>query len=352
MLACKLPAGIHYSGSTFFDSWNFYGSWDNLTLGDTWWVNENDAFTQNLAFVNGAGNAVLKVDNSTNVPWNTKRNSIRITTTDTYNFGSLWIIDVLHLPFGCSVWPAFWSFGPDWPVGGEIDTIEGVNMMQNNQMALHTDPGCILIPPSPAPPGQGIVGETDCSTAAGCVYLDQDTRSYGQAFADNGGGVWATQFDVSGVFIWFWSRSDVPPSISSAGDGPMDISQWGPPTASYPNGGCDMAGFFAPQQLVLDITLCGDWAGLPQVYNATCANTGPTGVCYLDNVVGPGSHYDDAYFEINNLKTYTTFATPAATGISAGSKVKKNSAGRTQYRSFPLAGLASGLWLFWVYLTA
>jgi hypothetical protein len=23
-----------YSGSTFFDRWDFYGSWDNLTLGE------------------------------------------------------------------------------------------------------------------------------------------------------------------------------------------------------------------------------------------------------------------------------------------------------------------------------
>lgn len=54
-------------------------------------------------------------------------------------------------------------------------------------------------------------------------------------------------------------RADVPPSIASAGDGSLDMSTWGPPTAAYPAGGCDMAGFFAPQQLVLDITLCGNW---------------------------------------------------------------------------------------------
>ena len=33
-----------------------------------------------------------------------------------------------------------------------------------------------------------------------------------------------------------------------------------------------------PPQLVLDITLCGDWAGVPSVYNATCSG-GTTGIC-------------------------------------------------------------------------
>lgn len=83
-----------YSGSSFFNGWDFYGSWDNLTLGtcsrasscpglpsrntlgDAWWLNEEDAFSQGLASVNQAGNAIVKVDNASNVPWNDKRNTV------------------------------------------------------------------------------------------------------------------------------------------------------------------------------------------------------------------------------------------------------------------------------------
>ena len=76
-----------------------------LTLhsGDVWWLDRVNATQQQLAYVNTDGNAIIKVDDTSVVPYNEKRNSIRITTTDSYNYGSLIIIDVLHLPFGCSV---------------------------------------------------------------------------------------------------------------------------------------------------------------------------------------------------------------------------------------------------------
>ena len=62
----------------------------------------------------------MKVDNVTNVTAGDMRNSVRITTQDFYDYGSVWIIDLLHIPYGCSVWPAFWSKGPLWPNDGEI----------------------------------------------------------------------------------------------------------------------------------------------------------------------------------------------------------------------------------------
>lgn len=41
---------------------------------------------------------------------------------------------------------------------------------------------------------------------------------------------------------------------------------------------------------------------------------------YADNVPGNGSNFDDAYFEISYIRTYTTSsAIPSATGGSAGS---------------------------------
>lgn len=76
-----------------------YGVW----LGDVQYLNQADAATQKLAYVNEAGRAIIKVDSTTNVPFNDKRNSIRITSQNSYSIGSLWVIDVVHLPYGCSV---------------------------------------------------------------------------------------------------------------------------------------------------------------------------------------------------------------------------------------------------------
>jgi hypothetical protein len=95
-----------------------------------------------LTYINDASNAIIRVDNTT-LAYNQKRDTIRLTSSDTYPVGSVWVLDAVHLPYGCSVWPAFWSEDTSvtWPMGGEIDTFEGVNNQLDNQMALHTEDG-------------------------------------------------------------------------------------------------------------------------------------------------------------------------------------------------------------------
>ncbi|EIW77172.1 glycoside hydrolase family 16 protein [Coniophora puteana RWD-64-598 SS2] len=323
-----------YSGQNFFNGWDFYGSWDNLTQGNVTWVSQSVAASQDLAYVNNNGHAILKVDNTTNVPSGGRRNSIRITSQDTYALGSLWIIDLDHIPYGCSVWPAFWTFGPNWPEDGEIDIIEGINLMSSNQMALHTTSGCTL---SSTATQLGTTDVTDCSSAAGCTVTETSNSSYGSNFE---GGVWATQFDSSGIFIWFWSRSNVPSSITGAtSTSSIDPSSWGTPHANYSSSTCNIEQYFSPQNLVLDITLCGDWAGLSQFYSSTCGNSGPTGNCYQDCVVGPGSpRYDNAYFDISYIRAYSNSTVPTATGTSGSAPA---TATATTVSSSPAAG-ASG----------
>jgi hypothetical protein len=283
---------------TFFSDakWDFYGYYDNLTAGNVNYLNQADATSQNLAYVTPQGTAIIKVDNSTDVPVGKNRNSIRIASNDIYPIGSLWIMDLLHIPYGCSVWPSVWTTGLPWPEYGEIDIIEGVNLGDQNQMVAHTLKGCTKTDPLNQ---TGTSTQTDCSVGAGCIVLEQQPNSYGSGFAQAGGGVFAAQLDASGINMWFWSRPNVPASITEAtSSNTIDISTWGNPSAAYPTSSCDISQYFGAQRLTVDITLCGVWAGLPVVYQKSC-----TGAC---TVSGPGSpQYDDAYFEFNYIRGYT-----------------------------------------------
>ncbi|KAI0336816.1 hypothetical protein GY45DRAFT_1238036 [Cubamyces sp. BRFM 1775] len=312
-----------YSGPNFFNGWDFYGSWDNLTLSNVWWVDQPTAATDQLAYVNQAGNAIIRVDNTTNVPdqgADTRRNTIRITTHDFYDFGSLWVFDAKHVPYGCTVWPAFWTKGPVWPDNGEIDILEAVNLMTYNQMAIHTTDGCQT---SNQIQQSGQLGSADCASNSGCTVRELKPNSYGDDFNNAGGGVWATKFDVDGVAIWFWSRPDVPPELTGD-DKTVDISKWGEPSAAFPvSPQCDITKFFTPQQLVIDIALCGVWAGPTGNYQQTCP-----GVCDVSGAGSPA--FDKAWFEIQYVRAYTTGVvptpTPSAASGAAGSATATSTA--------------------------
>lgn len=48
-------------------------------------------------------------------------------STKAYN-GGLIIADFAAMAYGCAVWPAYWTVGLPWPMGGEIDIVEGVDL--------------------------------------------------------------------------------------------------------------------------------------------------------------------------------------------------------------------------------
>ncbi|PAV15039.1 glycoside hydrolase family 16 [Pyrrhoderma noxium] len=248
-----------YSGKTFFDEWNYFNNVDNLTNGDVLFLDRSAAAAQKLTYVNDAGNAIMKVDNSSTISVGDKRNSIRIVSKDRVNVGSVWIADFLHVPYGCSTWPAFWSTGPSWPSGGEIDTFEGINNNTRNTMTLHTEPGCVQ---RNAIQTSKLVNSTDCSYLLngnqGCSVTDHETSSYGEAFHKAGGGLFVTEFAEKGISIWFFNRSSIPSELSAEDLSSFDTSNLGTPAANWPNTGCNMAQYFKPQNLIMDITLCGD----------------------------------------------------------------------------------------------
>lgn len=81
-------------------------------------------------------------------------------------------------------------------------------MATNNQMTLHTLPGCTQ------PKGVNQTGSTihtDCDSTSqgstGCSVNDTNPASYGAPFANAGGGVWVTEFIETGTKVWFFSVS-------------------------------------------------------------------------------------------------------------------------------------------------
>ncbi|KAH8113075.1 concanavalin A-like lectin/glucanase domain-containing protein [Phellopilus nigrolimitatus] len=309
----------NHQGSNFLNNWSFYSGLDTNNTGSIIYQSQEQAQQEQLAFLNSAGNYILKVDNTTDGRNDSSygRATVKLLTSYTISSGNLVLFDAVHLPYGCSVWPAFWSQGPAWPDDGEIDIFEGVNMQTQNDISLHTLNGCTH-PSANLSNGieTGQLISTDCFNQTefnqGCI-VQVPGSSYGASFAQNGGGVYALNWNASGIFVWFFPRGSVPSDLSTDFPNP---DGWGLPTAAYPTSSCDVSKYFSPQTLILDITICGNFAGQPGVFAQTCS-----GNC-VDLVQTP-SNYDNAYFEISYIKvfeqtngTVSTSATGASSSTS------------------------------------
>ncbi|CRK41950.1 hypothetical protein BN1723_018925, partial [Verticillium longisporum] len=112
----------NYDRTNFFNEFGFFDAPDP-TKGFQRYVNASEANAQSLAGFANDG-VFLGVDYTT--PGDNRR-SVRLTSNKAFD-GGVFIADIAHMPANsCGVWGAFWMFGPDWPHGGEIDIIEGVN---------------------------------------------------------------------------------------------------------------------------------------------------------------------------------------------------------------------------------
>lgn len=116
-----------YTPSNFFSKFDFFTDSDP-TNGFVDYVSESTASSGGLISTS-ASSVYMGVDHTNVVT--SGRSSVRLTSTASYNAGSLIILDLEHMPGGiCGTWPAFWMVGPNWPNGGEIDIIEGVHTVR------------------------------------------------------------------------------------------------------------------------------------------------------------------------------------------------------------------------------
>ncbi|KAF7948025.1 hypothetical protein EAE96_009093 [Botrytis aclada] len=285
-----------YNSANFFSSFSFFTDPDP-THGYVSYQSKSAASAQGL-INNNNGQVYLGVDHKTVNP-SVGRASVRLTSNKSYNHG-LFIADIAHMPGSiCGVWPAFWLVGPNWPYGGEIDVIEGVNLAGTNSMTLHTGPGCVINTAGSQP---GItLSDPNCNSNSGyngCGVLTNKANSYGNGFNSAGGGVYAMQWESSGIYVWFWPRGSVPADVTA---GKPVTGNWGLPLVAFNGGsGCNIDSFFANQQIVFDTMFCGDWAG--SVWSSgNCAGLANTCNAYVG--ANPAV-FAPAYWSINSVKVY------------------------------------------------
>ncbi|KAJ2965541.1 hypothetical protein NQ176_g10566 [Zarea fungicola] len=289
-----------YGLDTLYDASNFFQEFDHFnqpdpTQGFVEYVDRPTAEASGLSGIrNGA--IYMGVDSVTQNPPNGRR-SVRVQSQKTFTKG-LFVADIAHMPSNtCGVWPAFWTFGPNWPLSGEIDILEGVNTQSKNSVTLHTQNACQMS-------GFGALANTyivgdQCNSRDGCGQATADNQNYGDGFNAIGGGVYAMEWTDWRISVWFFPRFKIPNDITAGSPEPL---LWGQPIASFSSGAtCNIDSAFKDHQIIFDTTFCGQWAGSVWGQDNECSAHGPS--C-SDYVSANPQAFTDAYWSINSLKVY------------------------------------------------
>ncbi|KAF2428273.1 hypothetical protein EJ08DRAFT_699133 [Tothia fuscella] len=272
------------------------------------YLSKDDALAQGL-IKNQNGKLRLDVDSNTwvdsSIPTPANggpggRKSVRLQTNKQYNAGTLIIGDFDHIPVNkCGVWPSFWLVGPTWPIDGEIDIIEGVNEMPQNQITIHSKPGCA---PAKGPEGEtgARTGRNDCGENngdIGCGVFNTSPAGWGAGFNQAGGGVYAMLWTNDTIKVWHWTAGTSPLNARSAQPRPEG---WGPPVANWV--GCQFQNFFGKMNLIVNTAFCGNWAAADAVWKTgSCASKGQC----QDWVAWNPNEFKEAYWLINSIKVFS-----------------------------------------------
>jgi len=198
------------------------------------------------------------------------------------------------MPTGCGTWPAWWLVGPNWPSGGEIDIIEGVNKGTVDQSTLHTNAGCNMNNES-STLYTGHMVSKNCLGNSGCG-ITGSSNSYGAPFNGARGGAYVTEWTPNFIRMFYFPRNGIPGDLSGANPNP---NNWGKPFAHFALGGECPSSHFKDNTMVINLTFCGDWAGA--TFGSNCPGLGNCG----DYVKNNPQAFTEAYWLINYVSVYT-----------------------------------------------
>ncbi|KAL5527089.1 hypothetical protein ACEPAG_5880 [Sanghuangporus baumii] len=274
---------------------------EDPTNGRVTYVDLPTALEHNLTFATWDTFIIRADDKTVLAPTDPGRMSVRIKSLKTYTAHVI-VLDVRHMPQGCATWPAAWETREaDWPEGGEVDIIEGVNDQEPNQSTLHTTAGCSM------PENRtmdGTATQLDCDWTvnynAGCGVASGKTNSYGPSFNAAGRGWYAMERNNNLIRVFFWSRNDpsVPHEVSR-GSPAVNPDKWGIPVALFPCDNCDLFKHFGDNNIIINLSLCGDWAGQDELFH----QAGCPGSC-IDYVNNNPEAFKDAYWDIAAVRVY------------------------------------------------
>lgn len=291
MSQCVDPSGSNYrldwkaEGKGFFNEWEFL-QWDSNN-GAAQYLDRDQAKADNVTIAHDT-HAILQVGKK-GVPM--KRKSAKIRTMRNWKY-FLAAVRFTHVPWGCGLWPAFWTnaYGKRWPEGGELDVLEYANEILS-QTSLHTGkenhcqidsgqlnkPGCKHFPDLN---GMNYDCTTDYPKKLGCASNSVPLQS-------------PAEWNMHPVtFVIEWTETFVkvfkipdygmPQDLLNEDPQPSGWDKW--LISYYPlarSPGCpNPADVLGPQQLILNIGMCGDWSGKIWGMSPNCnALNGPQNGC-------------------------------------------------------------------------
>ncbi|KAM0249219.1 hypothetical protein ACHAQJ_009125 [Trichoderma viride] len=292
-----------YAGEALLSGFNWFDGVDP-SHGFVSYQNRQNAQSMGLYNIDDRSGVVrLGVDSTHKyTPLDQGRPSIRIESKETYDHG-LFIADFLHMPPShCGLWPAFWTYGDNWPYDGEVDIIEGVNTAHSNIISAHTADGCT----QDASINGLFSGEqlnTQCAVGTaniGCGFNPsaEDVSSYGDGFNAAHGGVYAMEWDPENIRIWHFPRGSIPDDIENK---KPDPDTWGQPMAIFGGPSCDVDKYFKNMRLVLNINFCGDYGNAVWGKSDSCGNFAPTCAEY---VAENPEAFNNAYWDVRYIDAY------------------------------------------------